>query len=198
RLIAQPTFKPDYIAAQVPWMAAQVEAFLDAWERHADDGSAIDTERDFLDLSQRIAGRYLMGDGFAEIADRFCTAAVDIKNAWPLPPRSALHAMFGRSVGWTSAMESAVREIDACVYEYLAKQRKRDFQGCGVLEVLVRSSREQGDEFNDTSLRSQLMTLFFAGHETSATSLAWIFYLLDRHPEVCARVAPEARRLMCR
>lgn len=196
RLIAQPSFKPDYIAAQVPWIAAQVEAFLDAWEQHANDGSAIDTERDFLDLSQRIAGRYLMGDGFAGIADRFCAAAVDIKNAWPLPPRSALHAILKRSVGWTAAMEDAVREIDACVYEYLARQRERDFDGCGVLEVLVKSSREQGDEFDDTSLRSQLLTLFFAGHETSSTSLAWIFYLLDRHPAVRARVAAESRRVI--
>src|SRR5690606_29808588 len=144
RLTTQPTFKADYIAEQVPWMAAHVEAFLDGWERHADDGSAIDTERDFLDLSQRIAGRYLMGEGFVDIADRFCAAGVKIKNAWPLPPRSALHALFGRSAGWTPAMEGAVREIDACISEYLAKQRKRDFENCGVLEVLVRSSREQG------------------------------------------------------
>jgi cytochrome P450 len=196
RLITQPTFKADYIAEQVPWMAAHVEAFLDRWERHADDGSAIDTERDFLDLSQRIAGRYLMGEGFAEIADRFCAAGVKIKNAWPLPPRSALHALFGRTAGWTAAMEGAVREIDACVYEYLEKQRKRDFANCGVLEVLVKSSREQGDEFDDTSLRSQLLTLFFAGHETSSTSLAWIFYLLDRHPEVRTRVAAESVRIV--
>src|SRR5690606_4902488 len=90
----------------------------------------------------------------------------------------------------------AVREIDACISEYLAKQRKRDFENCGVLEVLVRSSREQGNEFDDTSLRSQLLTLFFAGHETSSTSLAWIFYLLDRHPDVRARVAAESVRVI--
>ncbi|HEX6995674.1 MAG TPA: cytochrome P450 [Gammaproteobacteria bacterium] len=196
RLIAQPAFKPDYIGAQVPWMAAHVEAFLDGWERHAAAGAAVDTERDFLDLSQRIAGRYLMGEGFAEIADRFCAAAVDIKNAWPLPPKSALRAIFGRSVGWSRALESAVREIDACVYEYLATQRKRDFEGCGVLEMLAKSSRDQGDEFDDKSLRSQLLTLFFAGHETSSTSLAWIFYLLDRHPDVRARVTAESLRVI--
>jgi cytochrome P450 len=196
RLITQPMFKSDYIGAQVPWMAADIEAFLDGWAPRARAGAVIDTEREFLDLSQRIAGRYLMGAGFAEIADRFCAAAVAIKNAWPVPPRSALHALFGRAVGWTPAMEGAVRDIEACVYECIAKQRARDFADCGVLEALVKSSREQGDEFDDKSLRSQLLTLFFAGHETSSTSLAWIFYLLDRHPDARARVAAESVRIV--
>lgn len=196
RLITQPAFKPGYVGAQVPWMAEHIEAFLDGWERHADAGTAIDTEREFLDLSQRIAGRYLMGEGFAEIADRFCAAAVEIKHAWPLPPRNALHALFGGSAGWTRALASAVRDIDACVYEYLATSRKRDFADCGVLEVLVKSSREQGDEFDDKSLRSQLLTLFFAGHETSSTSLVWIFYLLAEHPDVRTRVAAESLRVI--
>src|SRR5690606_9477607 len=105
-------------------------------------------------------------------------------------------AIFGKSAGWTPAMEGAVREIDACVYEYLAAQRKRDFEDCGVLEVLAKASREQGDEFDDTSLRSQLLTLFFAGHETSSTSLAWLHYLLDTHRDVRARVAAESARVI--
>lgn len=191
RLISQPAFKADYIATQVPWMAREVEAFLGRWEALADRRIAVDTEQDFLDLSQRIAGRYLMGPRFADIADRFCAAAVAIKNAWPLPPRSAFRAVLRKSDGWTAGMADALRTIDSCVYAFLAEQRKRDFEGCGVLEILVRSSREQGDEFDDLSLRSQLLTLFFAGHETSSTSLAWIHYLLDRHPEVRAKLRRE-------
>ena len=57
--------------------------------------------------------------------------------------------------------------------------------------MLVKSSREQNDEFDDKSLRDQLLTLFFAGHETSATSLSWIHYLLSSHPDAYARVRSE-------
>lgn len=191
RRIAQPAFKPDYVAAQVPWMAGRIEAFLDGWESAADGRVARDVEQDFLDLSQRLAGRYLMGPGFDAIADRFCEAGVDIKNRWPLPPRSAFHALLRKSDGWTPGMEQAVRRIDACVYEYLADQRKQDFADCGVLSFLVQTSREQGDEFSDESLRAQLLTLFFAGHETSSASLTWIHYLLHEHPAVAARLTAE-------
>jgi enediyne biosynthesis protein E7 len=76
-----------------------------------------------------------------------------------------------------------VRDIDACVHEYLATERRRDFAGAGLVKLLVDGSRAQGDEFNDQSLRDQLLTVFFAGHETTATSLSWIHYLLDENPD---------------
>jgi cytochrome P450 len=93
-------------------------------------------------------------------------------------------------------MQQAVQAIDACVYEYLAEQRKTDFEDCGVLSFLVESSRGQGDEFSDRSLRAQLLTLFFAGHETSSASLTWIHYLLHRHPEVRAKLREEVARVI--
>src|SRR5690606_1163698 len=117
----------------------------------------------------------------------FCRAADEIKDLWPLPPRSAIHAMVRKSDGWTPQLERAVRVIDACVYEYIESERPRNFEDCGVLGQLVQASREQGDEFPPESLRAQLLTLFFAGHETSSASLTWIHYLLHEHPEVRAK-----------
>lgn len=191
RLISQPAFKPDYVAAQVPWMARQIARFLDGWHELADRQGTLDTEAAFLDLSQHVAGRYLMGPRFERIADRFCRAAIDIKERWPLPPKSALHALLRRSDGWTPQLEQAVRDIDACVYEYLDDARQHGFEDCGVLGELVEASRGQGDEFPPESLRAQLLTLFFAGHETSSASLTWIHYLLDAHPEVRAKLKRE-------
>lgn len=192
RLIAQAGFKTEHVARQVPWMAQQIDTFLDGWAPFADSGAEQDAEREFLDLSQRLAGLYLMGPGFMDIADRFCAAAVEIKNAWPVPPPNALSALLRRTEGWTPPLEHAMRALDACVYDYLAEQRKSGFADCGVLESLVRSSRNEGDEFTDESLRSQLLTLFFAGHETSSTSLTWIHYLLHEHPDVRRKLREEA------
>jgi cytochrome P450 len=62
--------------------------------------------------------------------------------------------------------------------------------------MLAHASRAQGDEFNDRSLRDQVLTLFFAGHETSATSLSWIHYLLWQHPDVRARVRHEVTSVL--
>src|SRR5690606_29426367 len=153
RLITQSTFKADYIAEQVPWMAALVEKHVDRWAALADRGAELDMAPEFLDLSQRVAGRYLMGSAFEGIADRFCDAAVRIKDAWPLPPKSALHALLSRSTGWNDALTAPLRDLEACFHEYLREQRKHDFADCGVLETIVHESRRQGDEFSDDSLR---------------------------------------------
>jgi cytochrome P450 len=196
RLLSQPAFKADYIAAQVPWMVELTARFLTRWREDAAARRVRDVDDDFLDLSQHIAGYYLMGPGFELIAERFCGAAVAIKNSWPIPPRSVLKLLLRRGDGFSGELEAAVREIDACLADYLAMERRRDFAGAGLVKMLVDGSRAQGDEFDDRSLRDQLLSLFFAGHETSAMSLSWIHYLLDGNPEARAKLRAEADQVL--
>jgi cytochrome P450 len=196
RLLSQTAFKPDYIAAQAPWMVELTTRFLDGWRTDAAERRVRDVVDDFLQLSQLVAGYYLMGPGFELIAERFCRAAVAIKDAWPTPPRNVLRLLLRRSDGWTAELAAAVREIDACIAEYLAIERRRDFAGAGLMKLLVDGSRAQGDEFDDRSLRDQLLSLFFAGHETSAMSLSWTHYLLDGHPEARTKLRAEVDRVL--
>lgn len=196
RLMSQPAFKADYIGAQVPWMAELTATFLDGWREPAARGTARDVDSDFLDLTQLLAGYYLMGPGFKRIADRFCRAAIAVKNAWPPPPRSVWQLLRRRSDGWSPALAAAVADIDECTYEYLAAERRNDFAGAGLTQLLAEASRAQGDEFDDQSLRDQLLTVFFAGHETTATSLSWIHYLLDRHPDARETVREEVAAVL--
>jgi len=196
RLMSQPAFKPEHIEAQVPWMAELTAKFLSRWQPHAAQRLVCDVDADFLQLSQLLAGYYLMGPGFERIAERFCCAAVAVKDSWPRPPRSVAQLVRRRADGWSDELAAAVRTIDACVYEYLAAERPKDFAGAGLVKLLFDGSRAQGDEFDDRSLRDQLLTVFFAGHETSATSLSWIHYLLDRHPDARAKVHAEVERVL--
>jgi cytochrome P450 len=196
RILSQPAFKADYVAAQVPWMAEVTAKLLAGWQRHADDGRACDVDSDFLRLSQLLAGYYLMGPRFERIAERFCAAAVAIKQSWPRPPRSVAQLLRRRGDGWNDELAAAVHEIDSCMYEYLSLERSHDFSGAGLARLLVEGSRAQGDEFDDRSLRHQLLSVFFAGHETSATTLSWIHYLLDRHRDVRTQVRAEVDRVL--
>jgi cytochrome P450 len=107
-----------------------------------------------------------------------------------------LKLLLRRSDGWTDELAAAVREIDACITEYLVSERRRDFAGAGLMKLLVDGSRAQGDEFDDRSLRDQLLSLFFAGHETTAMSLSWLHYLLDRHPEARAKLRAEVNSVL--
>jgi cytochrome P450 len=138
----------------------------------------------------------LMGPDFATIESRFGAAAELIKNHWPLPPRGLLHLLRPRQARRERLLEEAVADIDECLFEFLARQRKSDFAECGVLQIIALGSRAQGEEFDDRSLRDQLLTLFFAGHETSATSLSWIHYLLSENRDVRSRMQAEVRGVL--
>lgn len=61
-----------------------------------------------------------------------------------------------------------------------------------VLAMLVRATDEDGSSMSDEELRDQLMTLLLAGHETTATGLAWTFERLTRHPAVLRRAQQAA------
>ena len=80
--------------------------------------------------------------------------------------------------------EERLTEIDELLYAEIAEHRtKGDLEDRDdILSALILARFEDGDRMTDTDLRDQLMTLLLAGHETTATALAWTFDLLLRHP----------------
>jgi cytochrome P450 len=78
------------------------------------------------------------------------------------------------------------REIDAMLDVEIAARRADPRED--ILSMLVAARFEGGEPMDDAELRDQLMTLLLAGHETTATALAWTFDLLVRHPAVLERL----------
>jgi cytochrome P450 len=77
-------------------------------------------------------------------------------------------------------------EIDALLEREIAERRADPRED--ILSLLVEARFEDGEPMDDAEIRDQLMTLLLAGHETTATGLAWSFDLLLRHPDVLERV----------
>jgi cytochrome P450 len=90
---------------------------------------------------------------------------------------------FGGRGPWAS-FEGQLRAVDEVLYEEIADRRASgDFEGRDdMLSMMMQARFEDGSEMSDIDLRDQLMTLLLAGHETTATALAWTFDLLLRHP----------------
>jgi cytochrome P450 len=88
-----------------------------------------------------------------------------------------------------------LKEVDAALYEEMADRRAdpRLAERDDILSMLVQARDEDGQAMTDHELRDELMTLLLAGHETTATALAWTFELLFRHPEALERATAEAR-----
>ena len=86
--------------------------------------------------------------------------------------------------------EGQLRKVDELLYAEIAERRASgDYaEREDILSMMMQARFEDGGEMSDTDLRDQLMTLLLAGHETTATALAWTFDLLLRHPTALARL----------
>jgi cytochrome P450 len=88
-------------------------------------------------------------------------------------------------------------QTDTLLHEQIDARRAEGTQGRDdVLAMLLEARREDGSPLSSADLRDELMTLLAAGHETTATALAWTFHQLAQHPQVQARVHAELDRVV--
>ncbi|MBA2504969.1 MAG: cytochrome P450, partial [Thermoleophilaceae bacterium] len=84
---------------------------------------------------------------------------------------------------------AAREDADALLYEEIARRRASgDEEGEDIFSLLLAARDEAGEPLTDSELRDELMTLLVAGHETTATALAWALERLRRNPAVLARL----------
>jgi cytochrome P450 len=84
-----------------------------------------------------------------------------------------------------------VEALDAMIHAEIAARRAAPDEGEDVLALLLGARYEDGSPMTDTAIRDQLVTLLFAGHETTAVSLCWALYELARDEALHKRVVAE-------
>jgi cytochrome P450 family 135 len=91
------------------------------------------------------------------------------------------------------AIGRALDRLDAVIYDELAKRRAQEdlSQRTDILSLLMQARDEDGEPMTDGELRDELVTLLLAGHETTATSVAWAIERLVRHPDKLTRLVAE-------
>jgi cytochrome P450 len=107
-------------------------------------------------------------------------------------PRMMLRALLARRRGRDpfAAVRPKLTEVDEALFAEIAEHRLRPDleERDDILSMLMTAHFEDGTSMDDKELRDQLMTLLLAGHETTATALAWTFDLLLRHPVELGRL----------
>jgi cytochrome P450 len=96
-------------------------------------------------------------------------------------------------VGRLRSFRRARAALDALIYDEIARRRRAEdlAEREDILSLLLQARYEDGRGMTDRELRDELVTLLVAGHETTATALAWTFERLVHHPDVLARVRDE-------
>jgi cytochrome P450 len=98
-------------------------------------------------------------------------------------------SLAGRSP-WARLMR-CVEQVDEVLYAEIARRRAGAHSGDDVLSMLLEARDEEGNALSDRELRDELLTLLVAGHETTASALAFAFERLLRHPDTLARLTEE-------
>src|SRR5512140_3486509 len=192
RKLLAPVFARKRLAAYGEVMVAETRKQIARWR----PGQEIDLTREMMELTLAIAGRTMfaadvrddartIGDGI-ELALRSMVASLTwplpLGSKWPLPRHLA--------------MKRAVKMLDSVVYRMIADGRKLGTDRGDVLSMLLLARDEtDGTGLTDREVRDEVMTLFLAGHETTANALTWTWHELGRNPAVLARVEEELGRV---
>ncbi|SEO70192.1 Cytochrome P450 [Halogranum amylolyticum] len=186
RTAMQPTFYRERVETYGETMAAYAAATVDSW----DDGQVVDLTDEFSALALSILATTLFG--------------VDIRGD-ESAIRDAAHAVQERSDAgsiqsflpeWLPTPRNrrfrrATDEFDRVVRDLIAERRRATEASDDLLSLLLDVTYEDGTAMDERTVRDQLMTFLFAGHETTSLALSYAVFALARHPEVAARLRAE-------
>ncbi len=192
RRLAQPAFHKQRISNFGDVMVDYTEQMLAGWKA----GETRDVHRDMTMLTLEIVVKTLfdanvsgdadnVGRVLSEIVKPFASQATlkwILDNRLPTPA----HRQFYRSVG----------EIDQIIYRIIAERRANASDKGDLLSMLLEAQDEDGSQMTDAQLRDEVITLFLAGHETTALALSWTWYLLATNKDVEAKFHDELDRVL--
>jgi cytochrome P450 len=179
RRLAQPAFQRQRIAGYAETMVAYTERLLAGWR----EGETRDLQTEMTRLTLEITGKTLFGadvGGEAPDVGRAMADAMDsfekrVSRLFPLP--------YWVPTATNRRLLRAVRRLDEIIFRFIKERRACAEERDDLLSLLLHARDEDdGGQMTDQQLRDEAMTLFLAGHETTALALAWTGYLLAQHP----------------
>jgi len=195
RRIIQPIFHRSRMAAMADCMAQVGEQRIAAWDRHA--GGTVDIAGEMMQLALEVISQTMFSTSMTQHIDRISHALrVSIKYAFDSfsnPLMLPLWIPTARNREFHSVMQF----MDGLMYGLMAERRRTGTSHSDLLDLLLQARDEEtGEGLSDQELRDEALTIFAAGHETTANALAWTWYLLATHPEAKARFHEEVDRVL--
>ncbi|HEX2393183.1 MAG TPA: cytochrome P450 [Solirubrobacterales bacterium] len=191
RRLMLPAFHGERMRSYEATMTEVVEREIDSWPLQRE--FAVHPRMQAITLEVILRAVFGVSEGPRLDRLREMLATVLQETAKPLTQLVGLAARrFGGRGPW-ARFEGQLRAADELLYAEIAEHRRRPdlAEREDILSMLMLAEFEDGGRMDDTELRDQLMTLLLAGHETTATALAWTFDLVLRHPPVLERLREE-------
>ncbi len=193
RRMMAPLFVKQRIAAFADVMADRGERSI----ARLRDGEVVDFARETMRVTLEVVASTMfgseVGDEAAEIHEALtvCLEYVSgaVQSLVPVPPDIPTPGNL--------RYKRAVARLDETIYRMIRERRASGVERPDLLSmVLAAKDEDDGAHMDEKQVRDELMTIFLAGHETTANALAWTFYLLAQHPHVWTRLTEEVDRVL--
>ncbi|MDX2075553.1 MAG: cytochrome P450 [bacterium] len=187
RLIMQPAFH----ARQVQSYTSMVVNYTQSWLKLRKEGEVLDIVPSFANLMLDVVVGTFFSTSLAQTENirtalKSFSSALDLQIRSPIPLPKWLPTKLNRTV------EHALNTLNHIVYALLKERREMRHLPPDLLTALITSvDEETGKPLTDDEIRDEIATIFFAGYETTTTTLAWIWYLLTTHPHVLDKLRTE-------
>lgn len=182
RRLAQPAFHRQRITSYGNIMAEYAEQHIENWK----EGETLDVAQEMMSLTLKIVAKTLfnadVGQEAKEVREAL-TTIIEMFNLMMLPYSEILEKL---PFPQRKRFDRAKEKLDAIIYRIIEERRKHSEDTGDLLSMLTLSQDMEGDGtgMTDAQLRDEAMTIFLAGHETTANALTWAWYLLSQHEEV--------------
>jgi cytochrome P450 len=194
RRLAAPAFHRKRIAAFASTMTEAADSMLQTWHTLAKDGRPLDINEAMMHLTLEIVGKTLFSIDLTREADTvgeaFSVVNEEIARLTSIP-----FAEIGLKIPFLPSTRRVNKEtavLTKIVNGIIQERRQAGLETEDLLGMLMAARDEEtGEGMSDQQLHDEVMTIMLAGHETTAVSLAWTFYLLSEHLEILAELETE-------
>jgi len=192
RRLAQPAFHRRRVAAFGELMTDATQEMLERWQAHVGRDQPLDVATEFMRLTMEVVTRALFSTSVEQdigtIGRAIATLLNDVTFRFTFPFYPPLKVPTPRNRRFLAARAT----LDGIVYRIISERRQRPAEHDDLLALLMETRDEQtGEGMSDKQLRDEVVTLFLAGHETTANALTWASYLLSTHVAIARRLQAE-------
>src|SRR5216683_4178059 len=192
RSLIQPAFHRQSVQAYAAVMTRATSHMLDSWK----DGDERNIHDDLMQVTLEIVAQCLYSAEVSDAAKQVGRAMEVVTGRFVANASLALLFSFEIPVFFAPREWRAIRELNGIIVNIIRERRSSNQPREDLLEMLLRARDADGNPMSDAQLRDEVMTLFLAGHETTAIALSWACCLIAQNPHIETKLAEELRAVL--
>jgi cytochrome P450 len=190
RRLMQPVFQRSNLASLLPQIVTAGNHFLERWRRLG-DGAQVNLADETMQMTLEVITQTMFSTSVLDKIERIAPALDTALRYAAKSVMNPLRIPLSIPTKANRQFNAAIALLDDVIYGIIDQRRSQVTVHNDLLDMLLNISDDNGNLMSDKQIRDEVITIFTAGHETTANLLTWTLYLLARHPDVLAKLRHE-------